>query len=70
MRTFLYDVTFFGTPRKHVFLCVLLEVWPQVLRWPAKARARETEIDPVLEAYAWMVFNTGPPLGSVDMMVA
>ena len=71
-RLFLFDMLFFKNSRNHIFVCVLIEVWPEVLTWPHYAHPPlhpKTVIDPIVETVVWMINNTGPANCLKDLMV-
>lgn len=39
-RLFLFDLLFFKSPRNHLLLFVILDVWPEVFNWRGKSMLR------------------------------
>ena len=70
-RLFLFDMLFFKNSRNHIFICVLIEVWPEVLVWPHYALHPRPQcvVDPIVETVVWMINNTGPANCLRDLMV-
>ena len=70
-RLFLFDMLFFKNSRNHIFVCVLMEVWPEILCWPYHAPIphQGTVIEPIVETVVWMINNTGPANCLRDLMV-
>ncbi len=71
MRSFLVDMTFFRTVRNHIILCILIEVWPEFFRMRPHGHAHPSlaELDPLLQAYLFMVHNSGPDTSKGDLKV-
>ena len=70
-RLFLFDMLFFKNSRNHIFVSVLIEVWPDLLSWPHYAHPPQPAdvIDPIVETVVWMINNTGPANCLRDLMV-
>jgi hypothetical protein len=71
-RLFLFDMMFFKNSRNHVFVCVLIEVWPAILTWPYRNHTplpESTFVDPIVDTVVWMVNNTGPASSLKDLRV-
>ena len=70
-RLFLFDMLFFKNSRNHIFVRVLIEVWPEILTWPHYANLPHpgNVIDPIVETVVWMINNTGPANCLRDLMV-
>ena len=70
-RLFLFDMLFFKNSRNHIFICVLIEVWPEILVWPHYAQHPHPQcvVDPIVETVVWMINNTGPANCLRDLMV-
>ena len=70
-KQFLYDMLFFKNSRNHVFICLLVEVWPMLLMWPpfAKPIDGQTSLEPLLETMIWVVNSTGPASNLQDLRV-
>ena len=72
VRTFLYDIFYHKYSRNHVFICVLLDVWPSVLAWhghSTKEQMEKGQMDPLVDTIFWMIYNTGPASSLQDLRV-
>ncbi len=71
-RVFLFDILFFKSARTHIMINILLDTWPEILQWPGfpmQKTPKNLNLDPLVHAIMWMIYNTGPATSMSDMKV-